>query len=96
MPKNYSMHYGVLVNLGDDFLDDSNEWSFPAFVKLKDPSLAKETEALMEYRFSPSFGLYFTPGVEYHFDNGAEVRSAYTEKPLHWNVNLGVRFHFGN
>ena len=49
-----------------------------------------------EYRFSPSFGLYFTPGVEYHFDNGAEVRSAYTEKPLSWNVNLGVRFHFGN
>ena len=49
-----------------------------------------------EYRFSPSFGLYFTPGIEYHFDNGSEVRSAYTEKPLHWNVNLGVRFHFGN
>ena len=54
MPKNCSMHYGVLVNLGDDFLDDSNEWSFPAFVKLKDPSLAKETEtqmvnALLEY-----------------------------------------------
>ena len=49
-----------------------------------------------EYRFSPSLGLYFTPGIEYHFDNGAEVRSVYTEKPLHWNVNLGVRFHFGN
>ena len=49
-----------------------------------------------EYRFSPSLGVYFTPGIEYHFDNGAEVRSAYTEKPLHWNVNLGVRFHFGN
>ena len=54
MPKNYSMHYGVLVNLGDDFLDDPSEWSFPAFVKLKDPSLAKETEtqmvnALLEY-----------------------------------------------
>ena len=54
MPKNYSMHYGVLVNLGDDYLDDPSEWSFPAFVKLKDPSLAKETEtqmvnALLEY-----------------------------------------------
>ena len=49
-----------------------------------------------EYRYSPSFGIYFNPGIEYHFDNGAEVRSAYTEKPLHWNVNLGVRFHFGN
>ena len=48
-----------------------------------------------EYRFSPSFGLYFSPGIEYHFDNGAAVRSAYTEKPLHWNMNLGVRFHLG-
>ena len=48
-----------------------------------------------EYRFSPHFGLYVTPGVEYHFDNGSSVRSAYTEKPLHWNVNLGLRFHFG-
>ena len=48
-----------------------------------------------EYRFNPSFGLYLSPGIEYHFDNGSEVRSAYTEKPLHWNVNLGVRFHFG-
>ena len=49
-----------------------------------------------EIRYSPSFGLYVAPGVEYHFDNGSKVRSAYTEKPLHWNVNLGVRFHFGN
>ena len=54
MPKNSSMHYGVLVNLGDDFLENSNEWSFLAFVKLKDPTPAKETEilivnALLEY-----------------------------------------------
>ena len=48
-----------------------------------------------EYRFSPAFGLYVSPGIEYHFDNGSPVRSAYTEKPLHWNVNLGARFHFG-
>ena len=53
-------------------------------------------EAGAEYRFGKVFGVYFAPGVEYHFDNGAEVRSAYTEKPLHWNVDLGVRFHFGN
>ena len=49
-----------------------------------------------EYQFSPRVGVYFAPGLEYHFDNGSAVRSAYTEKPLHWNVNLGVRFHFGN
>jgi putative ABC transport system permease protein len=54
MPDNSSMHYGVLVNLGDDYLDTPSEWSFVAFVKLKDPSLAKETEtqivtALLDY-----------------------------------------------
>jgi hypothetical protein len=52
-------------------------------------------EAGAEYRFSQAFGVYFAPGIEYHFDNGADVRSAYTEKPLHWNLDLGVRFHFG-
>lgn len=48
-----------------------------------------------EYRFNRIFSLYFAPGIEYHFDNGSEVKSAYTEKPLHWNVALGVRFNFG-
>ena len=48
-----------------------------------------------EYRFTPHFGVYFAPGIEYHFDNGAEARSAYTEKPLHYNLSLGLRFQFG-
>lgn len=48
-----------------------------------------------EYRFSPHVGVYFAPGLEYHFDNGSTVRSAYTEKPLHYNVSLGLRFDFG-
>ena len=49
-----------------------------------------------EFRFNQMFGLYVAPGIEYHFDNGADVSSAYTEKPLHWNLSMGVRFNFGN
>ena len=48
-----------------------------------------------EYRFNPHVGLYFAPGIEYHFDNGAKVQSAYTAKPLHYNLSLGLRFNFG-
>ena len=44
-PKNCSMNYGVLTNLGDDFLDTFSEWSFAAYGKLRDPSLANETQA---------------------------------------------------
>jgi opacity protein-like surface antigen len=48
-----------------------------------------------EYRFNDFIGVYLTPGIEYHFNNGSTLRCAYTEKPLHWNAELGVRFHFG-
>ena len=47
-----------------------------------------------EYRFNRLLSVYFAPGIEYHFDNGSAVKSAYTEKPLHWNMALGVRFNF--
>ena len=92
MPKNYSMHYGVLVNLGDDHLDDSNEWSFPAFVKLKDPSLAKETEtqmvnALLEYvgddvdeaqanEFRKGFRIVYLHEAHFERDVRANIASA--------------------
>ena len=54
MPKNSSMNYGVLINLGDVDLTSTSEWSFNAFMKLRDPSQSKETEdqivnALLEY-----------------------------------------------
>ena len=48
-----------------------------------------------EYRFNRHMGVYLAPGLEYHFDNGSTARSAYTEKPLHYNVSLGLRFNFG-
>ena len=52
--RNYSMHYGIVANIGKGSLEDYSEWSYGSFFKLKDPSLAKETEdaiyeALREY-----------------------------------------------
>ena len=89
MPKNYSMHYGVLVNLGDDFLDDSNEWSFPAFVKLKDPSLAKETEALMENAVLEQYGNDFDADEADEFRRGfriSNLHDAHFERDVRANI----------
>ena len=55
-PRNYSMHYGILVNLGDKWMDKTDEWSFPSFVKLKDPSQAKETASAMLDELIAFFG----------------------------------------
>ena len=46
-PRNFSLHYGIFENLGDQWMSDSSEWSFESFVKLKDPSQAEETASSM-------------------------------------------------
>ena len=48
-----------------------------------------------EYRLTPLIGIYLAPGLEYHFDNGSTLRSAYTARPLSWNLSLGLRFSLG-
>ena len=89
MPKNSNMHYGVLVNLGDEFLDNTNEWSFLAFVKLKDPSLAKETEALMENAVLEQYGNDFDADEADEFRRGfriSNLHDAHFERDVRANI----------
>ena len=57
-PRNYSMHYGLIGNLGDWNLTAGSEWSYPAFVKLKDPTSAAETVDAMFSVFQEYFSDY--------------------------------------
>ena len=41
-----------------------------------------------------SFGIFAEPGVSYHFENNANVRSIYTEHPLDFVMTFGARFSF--
>ena len=47
-----------------------------------------------EVHFSPLVGLYVEPGVSYFFDNGSGVSTIYTEKPVNFNLEFGLRFSF--
>ena len=49
----------------------------------------------LQFSITRLVGIYVEPGVSYHFDNGADVQSVYTDKPLNFNMNLGLRFSFG-
>ena len=51
--RNYSMHFGIISNIGKNSLEDSSEWSFNAFVKLKDPQQAAETQTAMLDAIAP-------------------------------------------
>ncbi len=48
----------------------------------------------MEYRLWKGIGLYAEPGVTYHFRNSSGVETIYREKPLNFNIRLGLRFSF--
>lgn len=41
-----------------------------------------------------NFGIYFEPGISYHFDDGSEVTSIYKERPCDFMMTFGFRYSF--
>lgn len=48
----------------------------------------------LQYNLSPRTGLYVEPGIGYYFDNGSETETAYSKRPLNFNLNMGIRISF--
>ena len=48
----------------------------------------------VQYNFSSLIGVYAEPGISYYFDNNSPVETIYKDKPLNFNLNVGVRFTF--
>ena len=44
------------------------------------------------YKLSRSVGIYFEPGLSYHFNNGSFVETIYQARPLNLQLTLGLRF----
>ena len=40
-------------------------------------------------------GIYVEPGTTWHFRNSSDVETVYSEHPLNFNLNLGLRFSIG-
>ncbi len=49
----------------------------------------------MQWNLINSIGLYAEPGISYYFKDNANIQTIYKEKPLNFNLNLGLRFTFG-
>lgn len=55
-PQNSSFHYGVMENLGKENFDNLGEWSYKAYVRLKDSTQADETTEAILKAIIPLFG----------------------------------------
>lgn len=42
-----------------------------------------------------SMSIFVEPGISYYFNDGTNIQTIYKEKPLNFNLNLGIRFTFG-
>ena len=49
----------------------------------------------VEFDIVRNIGIYAEPGISYYFDNGSSIRNIYKDRQLNFNLNLGLRFSFG-
>lgn len=49
----------------------------------------------IQFDFIDNVGIYAEPGLSYYFDDGSALQTIYKEKPLNFNLNVGVRFKLG-
>lgn len=62
-----------------------------------DPLLYTLTAAVgIQWNFAGQCGLYAEPGIGYHLPPNTEIQTIYQEKPVNFNLEIGLRFTFNN
>lgn len=49
----------------------------------------------LQCRLAGTARLFAEPGVSYYFNDGTKIPTVYSDKPLNFNLNLGIRFTLG-
>jgi hypothetical protein len=45
-----------------------------------------------QFNLTPFMALYAEPSITYRFDNGTKIETLYNERPLDFNLSVGLRF----
>ena len=62
--------------------------------KVRPLQFSVNAAAGVQLKATSRLGVYAEPGVSYYFDNGSPVETIYKEKPLNFNLEMGVRYSF--
>lgn len=65
-------------------------------IRIRPLQWSANATAGVQYNISSQIGIYAEPGLSYYFDNGSDIETIYNEKPLNFNLNVGLRISFGN
>lgn len=78
------------------YLENKLELSTREKISTKYLQWSVNTSIGLEYRFSNLIGLYVEPGIAYYFKDGSELETIYKDRPLNFNLRLGLRFSLGD
>jgi hypothetical protein len=66
---------------------------YTSSVRMRPLQFSVNGAAGAEFKFTESLSIYAEPSLNYYFDNGSNLPTLYQEKPLNFNLNLGLRFN---
>ena len=55
--------------------------------------MSANAAAGIEYNLTNHLSIYAEPGASYYFKNGSDLETYYTDKPLKFNLNVGLRLN---
>lgn len=76
----------------DYFLNDSKINAHRQDISVRPLQWSVNAAAGVQYNFLPWMAIYAEPSIGYHFDNGTDVETLYNERPLDFNLGVGLRF----
>lgn len=86
----------IAGNTHKEYVLDGNTYRTSSeAVPTKPFQLSANLSAGVRYDFTPAVGIYAEPGVSYYFDDGTTLETVYKQRPLNFNLNVGIRFTVG-
>lgn len=86
----------VSAKLDKDFiLDHQKKGSESENLSEKPMQWSVNASAGVQCNLVNSMSIFVEPGISYYFNDRTNIQTIYKEKPLIFNLNLGIRFTFG-
>ena len=86
----------VSAKLDKDFiLDHQKKGSESENLSEKPMQWSVNASAGVQCNLVNSMSIFVEPGISYYFNDRTNIQTIYKEKPLNFNLNLGIRFTFG-
>ena len=68
-------------------------WTESQHVSIAPLQWSARASAALGWKFSPALGLFVRPGLAYYFDDGSTVSTIYKDRPLNFDLALGLRVY---